>query len=444
MMNYSNVLTAALNLTSTDRADDEEFAQFYTISKWLNVILLTIIAFVGVYGNLMSIVIFSKKSFSKNSTRALKVNLILQSTIDLFILLLHYVQYTLQQWSHLLIPIEAINLVDKSLILCKLVPFTRSTLKTMSMYILINILLQRLVLFYRPRFNFDYFSFKFNLKLFAALLFFSLLVSAHFLFLNEPAYLDNHWVCDSNKQLVNFHFKIIILECALRVLLPFVAVLTLGAVLSRKLKYLKNLIGEEIMPRAANRPPEEESSFIEIQKYNNYLNSLNAQYPHIPMVCHQAGNRDAAASNSVVENDRLLIELSARVSRVFERSEASDFHLIQNLVQSLKLSYIVAVISKWCIVLYLPFLLLWLLSKLMDDYSLFDQTTHHKWRLLVRGMLNLFEIPYIFHYAVKFFIYLYHGESFRKRHKKLAFNVCQLAFYYLISFFSRLFCCRKK
>lgn len=43
--------------------------EFYNASKWLNVVLITIITMLGLYGNLMSIKIFSKSYMKKNKKK---------------------------------------------------------------------------------------------------------------------------------------------------------------------------------------------------------------------------------------------------------------------------------------------------------------------------------------------------------------------------------------
>ena len=69
---------------------NESIEIFYEVSKWLNVIMITVITIFGLYGNLISIVIFRDGSYNKNSIKSLRVYLVMLAVSDLLVLVCFY------------------------------------------------------------------------------------------------------------------------------------------------------------------------------------------------------------------------------------------------------------------------------------------------------------------------------------------------------------------
>lgn len=75
---------------------------FYTVSKWLNVVIITLITVIGIYGNTMSLRLFLRKYTNKKTQQKLTIYFLLLSVSDLLVLVLHYVDFTFRSWINLL------------------------------------------------------------------------------------------------------------------------------------------------------------------------------------------------------------------------------------------------------------------------------------------------------------------------------------------------------
>lgn len=159
---------------------------FYIMSKWLNVIFLTLVTLIGLYGNTMSIIIFTSKSFNKSSIKILQIYLVLISISDTLVLLFHYLDFSLRSWVNLIdIHSSKFNFVDKNQFFCKVIPFLRSVFRTISVYSLVLISTQRLVVLYFPIIKSRWSLLEFNKKIIYILVFFSITLNWNNLILNE-------------------------------------------------------------------------------------------------------------------------------------------------------------------------------------------------------------------------------------------------------------------
>jgi hypothetical protein len=217
----------------------ENVEKFYEISKWLNVILITLITLVGIYGNLVSIIIFFSKLNSKsNSMKSLKVYLITLALSDLGVLVFHYVDFTFRSWVNLTEFYKArFNFVDKYTFFCKSVPYVRNVFRTTSVYILIFMTLQRLIILYFPFNRAKWSSSKFNNSLVIGLSITALLLNVNSLLMNT---LVEHTetaetFCSINKDNFELQFWIEIAFVGLTILLPIFIIMTLSVILYNKI-----------------------------------------------------------------------------------------------------------------------------------------------------------------------------------------------------------------
>lgn len=81
-----NSTTMTATTTSGEYHLNESIEIVYEVSKWLNVVMITLVAIFGIYGNIVSIIIFANPSYNKNSINSLRVYLILLATSDLLVL----------------------------------------------------------------------------------------------------------------------------------------------------------------------------------------------------------------------------------------------------------------------------------------------------------------------------------------------------------------------
>ncbi|RMZ97185.1 neuropeptide receptor A18 [Brachionus plicatilis] len=135
---------------------------FYELSKWLNVILITLITAIGIYGNLVSIYIFTKTK-STNRGKNFTFYFLLLSLSDLSVLVFHYIDFTFRSWINLTHSYSSkFNFVDK----------------TISVYILLAMTIQRFIFFYLPLKRSIVSSMKTNRIIISTLVIFSLILNS--------------------------------------------------------------------------------------------------------------------------------------------------------------------------------------------------------------------------------------------------------------------------
>lgn len=206
---------------------------FYDISKWLNVILITFIAIFGLYGNIISIAIFSSDSYNKNSIKSLRIYLILLTTSDLLVLIFHYLDFTLRSWVNLTESYSArFNFVDKSTLGCKLVPYLRNLFRTISVFTLVLMTLQRFILINFPSMQARFCTIQFSKKVAIALIILASIFNTNVLFVNglSKHNLNNESFCSTKQEYVTMQFNFDLLFVLFTILIPAMIIFVLGKV----------------------------------------------------------------------------------------------------------------------------------------------------------------------------------------------------------------------
>ena len=236
----SDHATATLS-SITSPTPNPNIAKFYGVSKWLNVILITIIEILGIYGNIISIVIFFSKLYNKsNSMKSLKVYLITLSFSDLFVLVFHYIDFTFRSWVNLTDTHKnaRFNFVDKFTIFCKLIPYLRNVFRSISVYILILMALQRLIILYFPLNRAKWSSPKFNNTLVSVLITLAFLLNTSTMVMNtllEHKDHDQATYCSVEPSLHHIQFKLEILFTLFTIFIPCCIILALSIILYNKI-----------------------------------------------------------------------------------------------------------------------------------------------------------------------------------------------------------------
>lgn len=350
---------------------------FYELSKWLNVVFISLITILGIYGNVISIYIFSK-TISSNRKQNFTFYFLLLSISDLFILISHYTDFTFRSWINLTKNYSSkFNFVDKCSICCKIIPLFRNFFRTLSVYILLVMTIQRFIFFYLPLKRSFVNSKKTNVVIVSSLTIFSLILNSGNLITNTLTkhHTNGEYYCNINPNL--FGLKIIFdsLFVLFSILLPILFILVFSIFLFSRIK----------------------------------------------------------------------------------------FNLKSKLNKSIRTAYILVLLSKWFIILHLPYFICWVLLHFQikksvvhlndfhqlnsfnsNDTSLYKETQidqhftkNNNLILILKAFLNLFEILFLSNYSMHFLLYLINGPSFRKRHSNLVFNMFQ-------HFVFLLFCQRKR
>ena len=229
-------VVAVVDSTTNAPPDDiRRMLDFYYLSKWLNVILVTIVVLFGIYGNYMAATIFLSKYYKKF---ALRQHLVLLSLADLLFLIIHYLDFTLRSLVNLYgIHVASFNFVDHNVIFCKLFSYLRDVLRTISAYTLLFMSFQRFIRLYFPLKCAKWCSASFNKKLLFTIVNISLIVNVSDLALVDivPHELNEYTQCTVSQSLMHIHFYTDLAFACLTVFLPTILITVLSFILWKRI-----------------------------------------------------------------------------------------------------------------------------------------------------------------------------------------------------------------
>ncbi|CAF1034416.1 unnamed protein product [Brachionus calyciflorus] len=318
--------------------------QFYIISKWSNVILMTLIALVGLYGNTVSIFIFSSKSYNKNSSKSLRTYLVILSLSDLFVIVLHYIDFTFRSWINLTGSYKSqFNFVDKIQIFCKLVPYLRNVFRTISVYTLLLMTIQRLIVLYFPLARKRWFSVKFNRTLLKWLLILSFVLNLTNIFMNDLIEHESNQelYCSIKKKNIHYQFVADIIFVIVTILIPCLLISLITIILYLKIRHslgFKSYGDEQIN--------------FDTKLKKNYKCTLS----------HSDTNISYYDSNERALPKKKQVHFNCK----------SDFSYKKYSTNSIRTTYMLVVLSKWYIMLHLPYFICWCLFYLHLNNRLFN------------------------------------------------------------------------
>ena len=149
------------------------------------------------------------------------------------------------------------------------------------------------------------------------------------------------------------------------------------------------------------------------------------------------GNEKARMSNKPRQDSMNL----GRQSMAISLPGSNQTSLRRNLKQSIKTTYMLLIVSKWFILLHFPYFICWCfyyvhMNKLHGRFSsdpndiiLISEWDLNK-KILLKSLLQFFEILFLFNYSINFLLYFIYGPLFRKTHSKVIFKLVQNVFYY--------------
>lgn len=342
----------------------------YDFSKWFNVIIITVITLFGIYGNLVSIKIFT--CYLYKNVKPLKYYLILLSMSDLSVLLTHYVDFTFRSWVNLLgIYSTKFNFVDKYNFFCKLVPYLRNVFKTLSVYCLVFMTLHRLVIIYFPMIKSRLSSAKFNKQLLASLVVASFVANFGILFINSTVLHqeNDEYFCSIQPVYIKLNLYCEIIFVLFTIIIPSIFFLIFSLVLFKKISALY--------------------FFSRLYKNTFFCVSKNI--------------------DKVIKSNQKKVGFSIRTT------------------------YVMILLSKWFVLLHVPYFVTWFVFYIHLNYksgvnnnSLNESETflsNPPNRILyLKSFLNFTEILFSFNYSINFLLYLINGPLFRKIYKRMHRN----------------------
>lgn len=440
--------------------DHSNYYYFYDLSKWLNVTLITLITLFGIYGNLMSIGIFTSKAYK--NIKPLKYYLTLLSLSDLLVLLLHYVDFTFRSWVNLLGAYSSrFNFVDKCSICCKLIPYFRNIFRTISVYVLLLMTLQRFILLYFPMVRSKLNSINFNKKMLIILISLSLILNSNNLFINSLIRHEENgeYYCDINPNYVELHFIGEILFVLFTIFVPTILIFVFSIILLKKINksapgnfYFFDTcrsISEKKSRRYSENYLNDSSKFQETLFENSTKKSsisvtinprISINQVFLPREFSNTLQMDAAKKKQirVCYQNRKYSYIS--YCNKIEKNKVKSLNSKENKKKgnSIRTTYMLVLLSKWFIFLHVPYLICWILFHLHMNKSLFGvenrpqnftnhleheiQSDDREKMIFLKSLVNIFEILFLFNYSINFLLYILNGPLFRKRYKKLAWT----------------------
>jgi hypothetical protein len=413
------------------------YFQFFKLCQVLNSFCITMITLVGLYGNTMSIVIFFRKSYSKNSLKSLKIYLVVLSITYLLIIIFINFEYGLNSWANVFNSnVSVFNLIDDYLIACRLIPYVVTGLVYFSIYTFVALMLQRVIIFTEYNTKFNYNSVKFNKRLLSSIFVLSFACSSYKLFMVHMDVEKDKSLCTWSLDKLTigiFAFSIIFL-----ILIPFVSVLAMSIILHQKVRYFQTLMKQTSTALTQQQQQSDQTSlnesflFSEVRRCTIYLNYLDEQYPQVP---------------------GMLFGLRSSSLSITHRNSMESRRHFKKLSHSIYISAMIASISKYFLILNLPYLIIMFVYKVYQKHAsssnshqtndlnvdVFafnykdDEDQNDDMAYLFKGLLKLAEVCAFTNCAIHFFIYLLYGKSFRREHKKMVFNCLQLAYYLVVS-----------
>lgn len=445
---------------------------FYDTSKWFNVILISLITLFGLYGNLVSIQIFLSKAYT--NVRPLKYYLIILSTSDLFVLVFHYIDFTFRSWVNLLgIYSTKFNFVDKSSLCCKIIPYFRNVFRTISVYALLIMTLQRFILLYFPLVRSKLNSVNFNKKLIMVLIIFGLALNLNNLLMNKLVKHEKNGqlYCNFDQKYTELHFFTDLLFVFLTILIPSIIVLVFSVILLEKIKtnaskndlffnfctscttklHGTNHVGSSLNLSDGNNKilnQKTEEILLETSFKKSSSSLKNIPYPNI--FSSKSITIDKTKSESCL--DKSLNEFKKAKSQACSHQNITldqrlpkmtgtrqngkienRFEFDKKSGHSIRTTYILVLLSKWFILLHLPYFICWCVFHVHmnqiyvaqnSDLAVFVNEQDNRLdviskTMLLKAFVNIFEILFLFNYSINFLLYLINGPVFRKRFKEV-------------------------
>jgi hypothetical protein len=464
-LNFTSFLLSLVNNQELEIQQESNFNElFYNFSKYFNVITNTLITLFGLFGNTMSICIFRSENYRKNSVQA---SLILLSFADLFVLLLQYLDFTFRQWINLFgFYSSSFNFVDKSVFFCKLIPYLKNVFKTISIYTLILITLERIVILYFPfkRSKWLKHSKRSNFYLFWS----ALVFNSYVLLFNtlEQHSVNRQLYCTIRKNFLAIYFYVDIIFVGFTIMIPSIIILILSIFLVRKV--------------SSNYP-----SWTDFYKASSKSNNSRkkSKYHATSVFSSESTNffkvsngfkmrkmlRLPSTSRSLKPNNIINIESVAKKADEQENVDIKQINTYKSSIDrisqiktkhSIKTTCLLILLSKWFVILHLPYFISWVIYHVqlrtlkhestknvslflgnvikhgfsnLSSLSLFElnktNMNTQSYQIaqkdymptsigdrdlkLIRSFLNVFEALMLFNYSINFILYIFNGSKFR-------------------------------
>ncbi len=122
------------------------------------------------------------------------------------------------------------------------------------------------------------------------------------------------------------------------------------------------------------------------------------------------------------------LQKKRRGSAILEHYHQSVVNYKKQLANSVRTNYMLVLVSKWFILLHVPYFISWCLLHMQlkhfenmtaESTASEDIDAGHTRIILFKALANIFEILFALNYSINFFVYLIHGPLFRKIHSDI-------------------------
>ena len=232
------MLDLNISLFKNDTDEREESEKFLTEAKKINTIITICIIIIGLIGNCLTVIIYGQKKNRKNSSNIFLLCLAINDTLFLVV---HFYEDTIRNLKsnfefqqEIIEFINKIDIIVQNDLTCKFVNYLRYSFRMISVYLIISLTIQRLLVVYKP------FNEKNKRKstawksvIFVVLMsFFVNLWTFLFFKLNES---EGFIYCDMIKDWVLSYYYINILHSIILIILPIIIIVVLNILIVYKL-----------------------------------------------------------------------------------------------------------------------------------------------------------------------------------------------------------------
>jgi hypothetical protein len=227
-----------ISLLKNDTDEREESEKFLTDAKKINTFITICIIIIGLIGNCLTVIIYGQKKNRKNSSNIYLLCLAINDTLFLFV---HFYEDTVRNLKsnfdfkpEIIQFINKIDIIVQNDLTCKFVNYLRYSFRMISVYLIISLTIQRLLIVYKPLNEKNKRkSTAWKSVTFVVLIsFFLNLWTFLFFKLNES---EGFIYCDMIKDSILSYFYINILYSLFLIILPIIVIVVLNILIIYKL-----------------------------------------------------------------------------------------------------------------------------------------------------------------------------------------------------------------
>jgi hypothetical protein len=360
---------------------------FLEVTEKINVFANILAIIIGIFGNLLTIFVYSYKKFRVNSSN---VYLLCLAINNCLFLIVHFFDDVIRTYKQIFLNDEnkidqafydfiiSINIIDRFSLACRLGNYFRYVLRFISAYIVLSFTIQRLFLVYSPL------THKLRYKKTAwlsvgCLILISLLINYWVLYLFDLRNQNGILYCDMKTHWRKEYFHITIIYISITLLIPSVIIV------------ISNTI---IIFKTYKKPKKPKIMFNLKSKTKNIINS-NKKLAR-ELMPSKKSSLGLNSTKSYLSTNKIVAKISSKTN------------------SAKKVTKVLLFISFSFVVLNLPYLITWLGFYYGIAFKNLDQIKKN----YLFAALQISEIFYILNYGLLFYLFSASGFIFKNRFVK--------------------------